>query len=227
MCNGYNHSNWCTCGWGGDGHSGGRSGGNSPNQDYNYDLLSWSIGHARCDLRSPFTHPIYCHYCGVVIFFHTNGNGDCVFFDELGPPWPKHSCLQSKASIQAAERSDDLMKLVGVITPPSQILPPRGFKLQAFKAETVGAIITGVILSTKLQNVWRSQPGKVSRQAVQVWSTIILLNKTLTLRLHTDVSCPLPIGQIIKATLGRDNLDGKNVFYIECYEVEVAPQDVP
>ena len=49
---------------------------------------SWQTGHARSDLGAPLTHPTNCPICGANIFFHTNGNGDVVFFDELGWPWP-------------------------------------------------------------------------------------------------------------------------------------------
>ncbi|MGH7515821.1 MAG: hypothetical protein ACREOQ_23215 [Gemmatimonadales bacterium] len=38
------------------------------------------------------THPTRCKYCKGAVFFHTNGHGDAVFFDDLGPPWPVHSC---------------------------------------------------------------------------------------------------------------------------------------
>src|SRR5438445_4487958 len=47
---------------------------------------SWYVGHARCDLGVPITYPTVCPVCGAMIFFHTNGNGDCVIFDDLRPP---------------------------------------------------------------------------------------------------------------------------------------------
>ena len=52
---------------------------------------SWrlqSLGH-------PFTCCATCWWCGDEVFFHTNGNGDCVLFDELGWPWQIHSCWES------------------------------------------------------------------------------------------------------------------------------------
>lgn len=36
-----------------------------------------------------------CPVCGQNIYFYQNENGSAVFFDELGPPWPKHPCTVS------------------------------------------------------------------------------------------------------------------------------------
>ncbi len=48
-------------------------------------------------LASPLTYPTYCWWCGAEVFFHTNGNGDCVLFDPpLGWPWPVHQCWQAR-----------------------------------------------------------------------------------------------------------------------------------
>ena len=33
-----------------------------------------------------------CWWCGESVFYHTNGHGDSVLFDELNPPWPVHPC---------------------------------------------------------------------------------------------------------------------------------------
>jgi hypothetical protein len=33
-----------------------------------------------------------CPVCGVGVFFYANEHGSRVFFDDLGPPWPKHPC---------------------------------------------------------------------------------------------------------------------------------------
>ena len=42
------------------------------------------------------TYPTRCRNCGEAIFFHTNGYGDVVLFDELGPPWPMHGCYEAR-----------------------------------------------------------------------------------------------------------------------------------
>jgi DNA-directed RNA polymerase subunit RPC12/RpoP len=45
-------------------------------------------------LGQPLTSSTRCWWCGERVFFHTNGNGDCVLFEALGWPWPIHSCWQ-------------------------------------------------------------------------------------------------------------------------------------
>lgn len=37
-----------------------------------------------------------CPVCGAYVFYYQNAHGSRVFFDELGPPWPKHPCTDSK-----------------------------------------------------------------------------------------------------------------------------------
>jgi hypothetical protein len=36
-----------------------------------------------------------CPVCGASVFYYCNENGSSVFFDELGPPWPKHPCTDN------------------------------------------------------------------------------------------------------------------------------------
>ena len=33
-----------------------------------------------------------CPACGAPVFFYANASGSRVYFDDLGPPWPKHPC---------------------------------------------------------------------------------------------------------------------------------------
>ena len=47
-----------------------------------------------------------CPVCGGKVFYYENSHGSKVFFDQLGPPWPKHFCTdnipQSKGSNRVA-----------------------------------------------------------------------------------------------------------------------------
>ena len=36
-----------------------------------------------------------CPVCGDAVFFYANQHGSRVFFDDLGPPWPKHPCTDN------------------------------------------------------------------------------------------------------------------------------------
>ena len=85
---GYNHHSSCTCGWCL------KSGGGSSGK-----VLYWG------GIRTPsfnsyhsFTTPnATCPVCGESVFFYQSPLGGRVFFDELGPPWPKHSCTDNSS----------------------------------------------------------------------------------------------------------------------------------
>src|SRR5580704_759180 len=59
-----------------------------------------SLGH-------PATWPTECFIaggCGALVFAHTNGHGDFVLLDELGPPWPIHGCYEERFLLQSRVR---------------------------------------------------------------------------------------------------------------------------
>lgn len=39
-----------------------------------------------------------CPVCGAAVYFYGNAAGSKVYFDELGPPWPKHPCTDRTAA---------------------------------------------------------------------------------------------------------------------------------
>ena len=94
MCNAWNHSPDCRCGFGGSGSGGLRT--------YNlYTPDTRLVGHARFYYQGRFslletedakTYPINCWWCHAPVFYHTNGYGDSVLFDSLGWPWQVHPC---------------------------------------------------------------------------------------------------------------------------------------
>ena len=43
-----------------------------------------------------------CPVCGAQVFFYQNRGGGRVFFEELGPPWPKHPCTNNEAYRRAS-----------------------------------------------------------------------------------------------------------------------------
>ena len=48
------------------------------------------------DLSAGYTVPnASCPVCGASVFFYQSPYGGRVFFDSLGPPWPKHACTTS------------------------------------------------------------------------------------------------------------------------------------
>lgn len=45
-----------------------------------------------------YTRPTTCPVCGEAIFLFMSEHGGRVFFDELGPPWPKHPCTDAASA---------------------------------------------------------------------------------------------------------------------------------
>ena len=87
MCNAWNHPIGCTCGWGGDGHLGKGGGAGS--------YFAWDNNIYRKHFTSYVTPNATCPVCGVPVFFYQSQHGGRVFFDDLGPPWPKHPCTDN------------------------------------------------------------------------------------------------------------------------------------
>lgn len=88
LCNGKNHLSNCTCKFGGA-------------------KASSSINKTHAETSDLFALPRIprhytkqnerCPFCNAPVFFHQLGNFGRVYFDEHGPPWPKHPCTD-KAS---------------------------------------------------------------------------------------------------------------------------------
>lgn len=92
MCNALNHHPSCSCGWGGDGYSGGSS--SNEVTLFNKYLSVPAI----CSSYESYTNPnALCPVCKKQVFFYQSPDGGRVFFDELGPPWPKHGCTDNSS----------------------------------------------------------------------------------------------------------------------------------
>lgn len=99
-CNAWNHSATCECGWGGQWH--GSYGGGRASQSWteaqirsrDYFHHYWIPG--RLGRIVSYTNPnATCPVCAAKVFFYQSPYGGRVFFDELGPPWPKHPCTDN------------------------------------------------------------------------------------------------------------------------------------
>lgn len=53
--------------------------------------VAWTSGSARWLIPNAF-----CPVCGAHVFFYANEFGSRVYFDEIGPPWPKHPCTDTR-----------------------------------------------------------------------------------------------------------------------------------
>ncbi len=52
-----------------------------------------NFGSADPTNNKSYTHPSKCQLCGRYVYYFQSENGGKVVFDDLGPPWPKHSCM--------------------------------------------------------------------------------------------------------------------------------------
>ncbi|MCX7564491.1 hypothetical protein OS176_13265 [Xanthomonadaceae bacterium XH05] len=107
MCNAWNHSPDCNCGWGGEGHLGGNP---TP-----FRVSSSSLDGFKT--IESFTNPnARCPICNAQVFFYQNASGSKVYFNELGPPWEKHPCMQveAKGITHLTPPSSQEVKTIGI-----------------------------------------------------------------------------------------------------------------
>jgi hypothetical protein len=87
-CNAWNHPLDCDCGFGGD------TGGYIP---YAPPNASVQRADGKIWRKARLVEPnAKCPVCSDPVFFIETENGGRVFFDELGPPWPKHPCTDNR-----------------------------------------------------------------------------------------------------------------------------------
>lgn len=88
-CNAWNHHPDCDCGWGGD---------TSAYRIYasveSVRVFPWARG-AALNYYSYVNPNALCPICRERVFFYQSPYGGRVYFDELGPPWPKHPCTNT------------------------------------------------------------------------------------------------------------------------------------
>jgi hypothetical protein len=95
---GFNHYPNCGCGW--CVNDGGRSSGTDRarlvdglRERDGLHLLRTSLARS---ISGCYVVPnAKCPVCGDAVFFYANEHGSRVFFDDLGPPWPKHPCTDN------------------------------------------------------------------------------------------------------------------------------------
>ena len=82
-CNGYNHSRNCHCPFGGMFHG-----------------LGLALNRSLWQRKESYTNPnAKCPQCKASVYFYQSPFGGRVFFDAMGPPWPKHPCTDSFNSL--------------------------------------------------------------------------------------------------------------------------------
>ena len=128
---GHNHYSSCTCGW----CSGGGGGGRSISVAVAPEPLPAAGTRStwECD---GFCRPTRCPLCGAQVYF-VRHNGGSVWFDDLGPPWPKHGCFEEEIlsirlrEVLAAESGRTANPVFGVITETVVIDPGNSGRIVA------------------------------------------------------------------------------------------------
>lgn len=78
-CNAWNHPPNCNCGWGGVFHGLGITS----------ECYFWQKSDS-------YTNPnASCPRCRAKVFYYESPYGGKVYFDHMGPPWPKHPCMDT------------------------------------------------------------------------------------------------------------------------------------
>lgn len=105
MCNAWNHTKDCTCGFGGDGHLGGGWGNYS--SVITKEFIDQIVENHKQSVKNEYDSFIIpnaiCPICGASVFFYQSPYGGRVFFDELQPPWPKHPCTSKTTEVKLIE----------------------------------------------------------------------------------------------------------------------------
>lgn len=102
-CNAWNHPPGCSCAFAGGNHGGYRPGWVGRHLAEGRLLSRLESGRAATpflrvdqhaeELRSFTTPNASCPVCGERVWFYESPHGGRVYFDDLGPPWPKHPCM--------------------------------------------------------------------------------------------------------------------------------------
>jgi len=80
-CNAWNHPPNCNCGWGGIFHG-----------------LGLTSGSHYWQKSESYTNPnASCPRCRAKVFYYESPYGGKVYFDQMGPPWAKHPCMDTYA----------------------------------------------------------------------------------------------------------------------------------
>jgi len=183
---------------------------------------SWQLGHARSDSGVPFTHPTICPICGAFIFFHTNGNGDVVFFDELGPPWPKHPCLSSDEGRRAGSHSPDLMRLVGLYAPPKIIhrpMPTSPIPEESSdgpdQSQDPAPSLLGVVMRVSERISWRGRADTFVRSRVRLIFVDLCLSGNRSAAINIPDNLDVSVGQVVRLRPVEGELDGRRALYAD------------
>ncbi|MFI7604672.1 hypothetical protein ACIBTV_06065 [Micromonospora sp. NPDC049366] len=141
-----------------------------------------------------------CPVCGASVFYYSNEHGSRVFFDEVGPPWPKHPCTDNSAYRERSPIS------------PGRSAPARYSLLKgrslaqrsAFLDATANSRLTWVGLSYRV-NAWT--PYALLKRDLADGVTRLTLQRLYTLQPATvwtvAAEVPLAVGDVVFVQAGQ------------------------
>ncbi|MET4345594.1 hypothetical protein [Bradyrhizobium sp. RT9a] len=94
---GFNHYLNCTCGWCVNyGRMSPATRGRLLGELRHRDAVNLLKVNSARSISGCYVNPnAKCPVCREAVYFYANEHGSRVFFDDLGPPWPKHSCTDN------------------------------------------------------------------------------------------------------------------------------------
>ncbi len=104
---GHNHYPWCGCGWCvklGSRHYRPFTAAEITEFTDVYSARRFLERHnVGRTIAACFVNPnATCPVCNASVFYYQNAHGSRVYFDDLGPPWPKHPCTDNDADRRSA-----------------------------------------------------------------------------------------------------------------------------
>lgn len=138
-----------------------------------------------------------CPVCGAFVYFYANEFGSRVYFDEIGPPWPKHPCTDNAFHSAGASRSAGR-------TMPTLHPPAVGRRKVAEPSSLRDATLKALIV---LQEVRRNESATLihlqqlyTKSKVEVW--------------ETPANVSLDVGQLVF-------VDGGSLSYVDTERAQV------
>ncbi|MDX3808485.1 MAG: hypothetical protein QHC89_19110, partial [Bosea sp. (in: a-proteobacteria)] len=166
---GYNHYPSCTCGWCVKGRMS-RSQRDAferlfPVRDATHLLQQHRV---RSRIACYVNPNARCPVCDQPVFFYANAAGSRVFFDDLGPPWPKHPCTDRRGAMERRpieRRSAGLMQelvkaanTIGMLTRPAGQRPGSSYRpvvVLGVERDDTKATITGEYIDAVSREAFR------------------------------------------------------------------------
>ena len=150
-CNAYNHRSGCDCGWGGAFYG-----------------LGLSSGVSYWGRNENYTNPnARCPRCGALVFFYRSPDGGSVYFDDLGPPWPKHPCMDGGERTLSPRRANHGVASPSWLAGGWHPLPCDGIEI--FKADARLIAISVSMGDVRMHLLAKKQTASIKAHSPMLW----------------------------------------------------------